>query len=1515
MSSPVNHKLSSEKEDKSEAEDTSIVEKPRRGRKSKNVSSPSKSDSSVMAPSAPAPSIANEKKDEAPKTILKPPVFVPKMEDKKLAEVKEQATKKVPPPTQAVSKVSTVPSKVAKKASPLTPTTSSIQNVKKVPAALLPPAQATKKASTAAVPSSKKVPSPTTSPTPAALSPAPTQLAKKVPPVNAERPQPLLSATKSAEGLAMKAKKRGRPSTSKAVPSETEGKKSFKAKDDKAIVEDVNDDDKDEEDDDPFKNVKGRKGKIGRKVVKLLEDVEKLIAYQEQQRRLRNRTLLDLPEAIQLMQKYKAKKKTKTYTATVDEALPLKISLKRQRSKPQHTIQKMGENGLKFKLLRKTDVGLKAVEAETVAPLADEQPQNPSPSKSPLQAVVSLVNITDDVSLKPKKRGRPPKKAAVTDDNVKEQTEETNQALVSTNPADTIDIIEPQAKQRKTDHDEDEEALAEQKQAAKRRGRPPKKAIIAEFEAAAAAAAAAAEAEAAAASSTAETTQSDQQPFSDPVKIIHQEVVDEQKNLVKQQTTKAVIDSQEDHSSVPPAKKRGRPKRPVIESKVENLDISDDVIAKEPIEDEDILPANKRKRGLRERKAMSMAEDVIGEPFDNDAVDDSLALPQRSEVQAKNETTKDTKPIDEKLLKNEEVKRVTTEMLRATTEMLSAAGSELAKKSSRTAVDEASEINDNRYVVQSVATNPLKIKLKTGLQETSKDKIKAPLKLKVSLRDCILDPEGGRKSKSKKHKKKKTIDKSPDAPANAGDKPQIILRIKSPTNNQDDLQKTLVEPTKAPKSGGGNNGYLVKAGADEPGVDDRPRAPSSASDHGAASMVTFSPESSPEHNVRTNFFMPQESAEIGLGEGQFKDLMKAIDSDVEAVATAASSKTATPPKASLSWLTETKASTSSAAAAVAGVSSVKQSQVDGTIDTWSRSSSISQSASPIHMLSAEESSAAEDSDFANDNLEKQQSVIHKRMKQIQNRPKSKSCLIKHVFSAVAKKRKIVVVRYRKPEQRIFDLDEYVERSRTSRLDEPYDEDVDDPTLIKQPKTTSSKQSSKSSSGSSSWSPSRLTLATDEDDSWRNDPDCLESLETLSCVECSRSGNPRSFPNKQRMHAHLQMHLQNQSKSKSKPASSKSKPDQLEESAATDHIIQLDGANDLFLDGEGGPTLSATAVTTPTPNASGAGPPPSATTHLYILKSQDAKVYQCSQCPEVFPGQKALLTHQSLVHRNSLTSTIFPCQQCSIGFKDAKSLDQHMRHQHGKQQIVTIIQADLPRDSASTGSSSCSSSTTSSHPSCSSSSSGYFTSQSDTLGGNVHGMEVGGGDGGSSKSSHPLLMKQDPVLMFNSDEEQDLMLDESLNLFETSSLIDSGDSAIHLSLDDLANFAQPMVATDGSHNSFDTSIETSSFLSGADALDIINDANSSHHAPLGGMEDPVSSRNTATSGSRTPSVSDDGEFPCSQCDKRFGNRRNLLSHMRRHTGDFKLFCDHCSKGFFTQSKLESHKRKHTGKKHV
>jgi DNA-directed RNA polymerase subunit M/transcription elongation factor TFIIS len=442
-----------------------------------------------------------------------------------------------------------------------------------------------------------------------------------------------------------------------------------------------------------------------------------------------------------------------------------------------------------------------------------------------------------------------------------------------------------------------------------------------------------------------------------------------------------------------------------------------------------------------------------------------------------------------------------------------------------------------------------------------------------------------------------------------------------------------------------------------------------------------------------------------------------------------------------------------------GSASVKQSQVDGAIDSWSRSSSIS---SPAHLSETDDSLEGADKSSGVDN----QTVIHKRMKQIQGRPRTKSCLIKHVFSAVAKKRKIVVVRHRKPENRIYDKAEYEDRKSSGNLDEVYDEDTDDPTLkprIKQPKIELVEP-----------------IVNDQEaiavEDWREDEDYLESLETLKCYECGRS-----LPNAIRMHAHLQMHRESASKKAAK---------------TEERILQVDGENDLLLDDEDDNALVGPASTS------------NNTTQLYILKNQDAKVYQCTKCPEVFPGQKALMTHQSLMHHDSMSSTIYPCQQCNVAFRDANSLEIHMRNEHGKQQIVTIIQADLPRSevgsagsSFGSSSSSCSSSTTSSHQA---SSNQYYNVQADGL--NVGGQgaavqhhvvghhQIGGslgGLGGSHSNHHPLMMKQDPVLMFNSDEEQDLMLDESLQLFETSSLIDSGDSAIHLSLDDLANFAQPM----------------------------------------------------------------------------------------------------------------------------
>ena len=164
-------------------------------------------------------------------------------------------------------------------------------------------------------------------------------------------------------------------------------------------------------------------------------------------------------------------------------------------------------------------------------------------------------------------------------------------------------------------------------------------------------------------------------------------------------------------------------------------------------------------------------------------------------------------------------------------------------------------------------------------------------------------------------------------------------------------------------------------------------------------------------------------------------------------------------------------------------------------------------------------------------------------------------------------------------------------------------------------------------------------------------------------------------------------------------------------------------------------------------------------------------------------------------------------------------------------------------------------------------------------------------------------------------------------FSLCSIMDSTDSAVNLSLDDLTGFTQPLggsIHSSGgmcqADNSFDASMDGSaSFLSGADmstdTFDLVGDSasesgytrtpsnsgsvwldsrdsvSSGRGTGLGvSLSDiqsegsvAVTSPFTPRSGSGTPSLPDEGEFPCPQCDKRFGNRRNLMSHMRRHTG--------------------------------
>merc|ERR1711935_209597 len=107
----------------------------------------------------------------------------------------------------------------------------------------------------------------------------------------------------NAPTTAVPIKKRGRPAATKTEPAEKNNttekantvEKAEKAEKANKVVKTNKvtfepETEEEDEDLDPFKDVKGRKGKIGRKVVKLLQDIEQLLVYQEKQRRLRNRT-------------------------------------------------------------------------------------------------------------------------------------------------------------------------------------------------------------------------------------------------------------------------------------------------------------------------------------------------------------------------------------------------------------------------------------------------------------------------------------------------------------------------------------------------------------------------------------------------------------------------------------------------------------------------------------------------------------------------------------------------------------------------------------------------------------------------------------------------------------------------------------------------------------------------------------------------------------------------------------------------------------------------------------------------------------------------------------------------------------------------------------------------------------------------------------------------------------------------------------------------------------------------
>ena len=80
--------------------------------------------------------------------------------------------------------------------------------------------------------------------------------------------------------------------------------------------------------------------------------VNLLLEYQEQQKRFRNRSLLDSQDALNILKKYR-RKRPRIFSASSSNNTNLVLKFKREHRKPYHAMEKNLKNPFKFKLVKK----------------------------------------------------------------------------------------------------------------------------------------------------------------------------------------------------------------------------------------------------------------------------------------------------------------------------------------------------------------------------------------------------------------------------------------------------------------------------------------------------------------------------------------------------------------------------------------------------------------------------------------------------------------------------------------------------------------------------------------------------------------------------------------------------------------------------------------------------------------------------------------------------------------------------------------------------------------------------------------------------------------------------------------------------------------------------------------------------------------------------------------------------------------------------------------------------------